>query len=153
MIDAVTAFLGIGAVTLGTAALSGVIPILNLELYLVGVVAVGSRGVAEACALGIVAAAGQMIAKAVLYQAARGATNVGRRKYASAIDRARRSIARWRSKPLSVLFVSASVGLPPFYVVSLAAGMLEIRFRTFLAIGFAGRALRFATIAVLAALA
>lgn len=137
------------------AVVSGVVPIVNAEIYLVGVVlAVG--GVPEALVLALLVAAGQMVAKGIIYQTVRGATNLGQRqtpKLADKIRRARALVERWRSKPLGVTFVSASVGLPPFYLVSLLAGMLEVRFRAFLLVGFAGRTLRFGTIAVLAALA
>lgn len=150
--DSMAAMLGVVGATLGVAVLSGVIPVLNLEIYLIGVVAV-TGGIPLAIVLGLIAALGQMIAKAGLYHVARGATNLTRKKHSAGIDKARTMIARWRNKPLTLLFVSGSVGLPPFYVVSLAAGMLDVRFRSFLAVGFAGRAARFVTIALLATLA
>lgn len=57
-------------------------------------------------------------------------------------------VERWQGKPLTLLFVSAVTGLPPFYVVSLLAGILEIRLKWFIAIGLIGRILRFVTIAL-----
>jgi membrane protein YqaA with SNARE-associated domain len=159
MTGGVEGTVGIYAGSFAIAMLSGVVPIVNAELYLVGVVlAVG--GVPEALVLAVVVALGQMIAKAVLYQSARGVTNgvtkLGRKrtpKLERMIERARAKVERWRGKPLSVTFVSASVGLPPFYLVSVVAGMLEVRFRAFFAVGLLGRTLRFGTIAVLAAIA
>jgi membrane protein YqaA with SNARE-associated domain len=99
-------------------------------------------------------AIGQMVGKSLLYQAALHATNAGRRgKLADKIDRAREAAKRWRSKPYLITFVSAAVSLPPFYLVTLAAGATEVRFRVFVALGLAGRTIRFVTIAVLAAIA
>lgn len=141
--------------TFAVAAISGVVPIVNAELYLIGLVfAIG--GIPEALLLAVLLAAGQMIGKGVIYHTARSATRFGARrtpKLAAKLERARVRVERWRSKPLSVTFLSASVGLPPLYLVSLLAGILEIRFRAFLLVGFAGRTLRFGTIGVLAAAA
>ncbi len=137
------------------AIVSGVLPIVNAELYLIGIVlAIG--GVPEALVLGVLIAAGQMIGKGVLFQTARGVSLLGearRPKLAARLERARAKLERWRSKPYCVTFVSAAVGLPPLYLVTLMAGILGIRFRAFLLVGFAGRTLRFGTIGVLAALA
>ncbi len=151
MTDSVGVYLGSFAI----AVVSGVLPVVNAELYLIGIVlAIG--GIPEALVLAVSIAAGQMIGKGLLYQAARGATRLGTRRggrFAVRLDHARTKVGRWRSKPYSALFVSASVGLPPLYLVTLVAGILDIRFRAFLLVGFAGRTLRFGTIGVLAALA
>jgi membrane protein YqaA with SNARE-associated domain len=145
--------LGVYAGSFAISIVSGVFPIVNAELYLIGlVVAIG--GIPQALALAVLIAAGQMIGKGLLFQTARGAGKLGERtKYAAKLERARARALRWRSKPYSVTFVSATVGLPPLYVVTLLAGILEIRFRMFLLVGFAGRTLRFGTIGLLAALA
>lgn len=66
--------------------------------------------------------------------------------------KARELVHRWRDRPLFLVFLSATIGLPPFYVVSIVAGIVELRFRAFVVVGFAGRTIRFATIAVIAAL-
>jgi membrane protein YqaA with SNARE-associated domain len=152
--DSVEAAAGVYLGSFAIAVVSGVVPIVNAELYLIGIVlAIG--GIPEALVLAVLIAAGQMIGKGALYQAARGATRLGASRaarLADKLDHARAKVGRWRSKPYSALFVSASVGLPPLYLVTLVAGILEIRFRAFLLVGFAGRTLRFGTIGVLAAL-
>ena len=45
--------------------------------------------------------------------------------------------------------ISAFTGLPPFYLVSVAAPALGVPFRTFLAVGLAGRLLRFGVLVAL----
>jgi membrane protein YqaA with SNARE-associated domain len=45
------------------------------------------------------------------------------------------------------MLLSAVFGLPPFYLVSIAAGMLGVAFGRFLAIGIVGRLIHFGTIA------
>lgn len=154
MIDSLEGAVGIYLASFLIAVVSGVVPIVNAEIYLVGVVlAVG--GIPEALILAVIVSIGQMVAKAVIYQTARGATNLGEKSsgFGAKLERARAKVEKWKSKPLGVTFVSASVGLPPFYIVSLVAGILQVRFRAFMLVGLAGRTLRFGTIAVLAALA
>jgi len=56
---------------------------------------------------------------------------------------------RWRDRPRWVLWASATFGLPPFYIISLLAGALEIRLRTFCVIGMTGRVLRFSALVAL----
>lgn len=134
------------------AIVSGVFPIVNAELYLIGLVlAIG--GIPEALLLAVLLAAGQMIGKGLLFQATAGASKLCTPRLAGGLERVRSRVQRWRSKPYSVTFVSAAVGLPPLYLLTLLAGILEIRFRMFLLVGFAGRTLRFGTIGLLAALA
>jgi membrane protein YqaA with SNARE-associated domain len=45
--------------------------------------------------------------------------------------------------------VSAVVGLPPFYVTTLAAGAVKMKFTFFLVVGFIGRLIRFAAVVAL----
>ncbi|HWU86245.1 MAG TPA: hypothetical protein VN253_03185 [Kofleriaceae bacterium] len=68
------------------------------------------------------------------------------------LERVRAWVARRRSKAL-VLASSAVLGLPPFSLAATTAGALAIPFRTFCAMIFAGRALRFALLTAAALLA
>ena len=155
MTDGVEGIVGVYLASFVIAVVSGVVPVVNAELYLVGVVlAVG--GIPEALVLALLVALGQMIAKSAIYRASLGAAKLSERraqKLAAKLERARTLAERHRRKPLGVTFLSASLGLPPFYVVSILAGILQVRFRAFFAVGFAGRLLRFGTIAVVTAAA
>ena len=140
--------LGVYVGSFAIAIASGVFPIVNAELYLIGLVlAIG--GIPEALLLAVVIAAGQMIGKGLLFLTARGAS----KRWTPKLERFRLRVQRWRSAPHSVTFVSAAVGRPPLSLLTVLAGILEIRFRMFLLVGFAGRTLRFGTIGLLAALA
>jgi membrane protein YqaA with SNARE-associated domain len=151
--DSIAGSLGVYAATLIAGAISAVVPVVNAELYLVAVV-LAAGDLPTAIALALLISVGQMVGKGGVFQAALHATNAGRRgKLADKIDRARELAKRWRGKPYVVTFVSAAVSLPPFYLTSIAAGVMRIRFRMFLLLGFAGRAIRFGTIAVLTSLA
>jgi membrane protein YqaA with SNARE-associated domain len=152
VIDGLEASVGIYAASLIIGVLSGVIPIVNAELYLIGVVLL-TGNLPAAVILGVIVAVGQMIAKIALYQAARGATNLGRNtKFGAKLEKARALVDRWQGKPITLLFLSATTGIPPFFIVSVLAGMLAIRIQTFVVVGLVGRILRFVTIALAALL-
>lgn len=153
MTETIAGAIGIYGAALVVAMVSGVIPLVSSELYLIGLALAIGR-IPEALLLALLVAVGQMVGKAFVYQTARGAANLGRKhteKTAARLERARELIERWRSKPLSVTFISATVSLPPFTIIAVLAGVLEVRFRSFMIVGFAGRCLRFGTLSVLAA--
>lgn len=124
---------------------SGVVPFVNAEVVVVAAaVAVPASQqwlVVTVCSLG------QMIAKAGLYALARW---LPRRLPARAVrhlERASEKTARLQQAGWPLILVSAFVGLPPFYVISLAAGMVRVNFAAFVTFGFVGRWARFAVLA------
>jgi membrane protein YqaA with SNARE-associated domain len=141
--------LGVYGGTFVVCFVGGLVPIINAELWLIGLT-VSLASAAPLPAVVVLAALGQILAKSVLFGGGRGAAALPGGRYQAKLDRARARLAGWRRKPLAVLAVSASVGLPPFYVMAPLAGALGIRFRPFLVIGFAGRAIRFAVVVILA---
>ncbi len=149
MIDSIEATVGIYLATLIISVLSGLVPVVNGELYLIAAIVVADDPVV-ALVLAVIVALGQMIAKIGLYYAARGATELGRStRLGAKLERAQLLARRWQGKPLTLLFVSAVTGLPPFYLVSLLAGLLRIRFGTFLLLGIIGRVIRFVALALI----
>ncbi|HEY5619504.1 MAG TPA: VTT domain-containing protein [Vicinamibacterales bacterium] len=132
----------------GLAIVSAVLPWVNAELLMMSAVPVaGSRGALAVLVTAV--SAGQMTGKAIMYWASRKST--GRRSplVQGAIDRWR---ARLQQRPRSVLvvtFLSALVGFPPFFIVSVVAGALGVSFPRFLAIGAVGRLMHFTIVAYL----
>jgi membrane protein YqaA with SNARE-associated domain len=125
---------------------SAVIPVFHAEAYLITMSALLPP--AFGVPLVLAATVGQMIGKSAMYYMGRGVVRLPG-------ERMRRFMAKaeeWgRSRPGiegSLVFVSASTGFPPFYVTSIACGMLKVRFATFFALGLLGRLVRF-TVAVL----
>jgi membrane protein YqaA with SNARE-associated domain len=148
VIDSIEASVGIYLATLIVSVLSGLVPVVNGELYLVAAILVADDPVI-ALVLAVIVAVGQMIAKIGLYHAALGTTRLGRStRLGAKLERAQELAQRWKNKPLTVLFVSAITGLPPFYLVSLLAGVLQIRFVTFVVLGLVGRVIRFVALAL-----
>lgn len=144
-------FLGLYLGTFAFCALSGVVPLINAEAYLLYVGSVASR--ADIAPLVVAAVLGQMCAKSLLYLGGRGVLRIPRRHQPNPrieAVRARLAGGRWTTGGLT--FVSALTGLPPFYGLSVMAGMLGWPFARFVFCGSAGRGLRFSAVLLLPAL-
>ncbi len=129
---------------IGTAV-SGVVPLVNAELLVVGAT-LAAPGIGVPL-LAAVSTAGQMVTKTALFALARWAPSRLPAKARSVLDRASRVVAERGGAAGSVVFASAATGLPPFYGVSLAAGALGMNPRSFVVSGSVGRVLRFGAVA------
>jgi membrane protein YqaA with SNARE-associated domain len=130
--------------SLGVGIVSGLVPFVNIEVYIAGMAALS-----KAPAASIIASTtlGQMIAKAILYHVGRGAiTMPWLLRAKEKIHKASESLHRHEKGADAVVLLSAITGFPPFYAVSVAAGMLNMSFWTFMAIGTFGRILRFSVV-------
>ncbi|HEX6560079.1 MAG TPA: hypothetical protein VF021_11470 [Longimicrobiales bacterium] len=120
------------------------VPLVNTEVVVLAAAAAAPRSLL--IPLVLVAAGTQMLAKALLYAAGAGLLRLpaGRlsRRLQPAVERA----SQLKGTSNTVLFVSATTGLPPFYLMSIAAGVLHLKFRKFMVIGFIGRVLRFSAV-------
>ena len=149
--DSLITLIGIIPATFVVAIVSGFVPFVNAEILL-GLALLKYNSIPMAIALGLLVAAGQMISKIGIYKASRGAANLGKHKEDGKLAKARAMMERWKDKPVLLTFISASLGIPPFFLVSIVAGILEMRFATFVTVGFIGRTVRFVTIALVAVL-
>jgi membrane protein YqaA with SNARE-associated domain len=93
----------------------------------------------------LTATAGTMVGKMVLYLAGRGMLKLRIRGRAK-VDAFLSDIQRRQGLTGTLLFVSASVGIPPFYIVTVAAGAARLAVSRFLVLGFAGRFLRYSVL-------
>lgn len=132
---------GIYSATFLVSFVGGVVPFLNVEAYLLSL-SVLSPGT-SALPTAVAASAGQMAAKALLYMAGRGLLRVQPSRSPKVLGAAAR-LAGAKGRATTLILASAFTGIPPFYGVSLAAGLLRFPFMRFLAVGFLGRVLRFA---------
>lgn len=130
--------------TLGYCILSALIPVMNAEVYLLGASALLPRSLA--LPLVVAASAGQMIGKMVMYFAARGALRLPNARLQRAVATVHARYANRAAVDGPVLFSSAALGFPPFYIVTVAAGVLRIPVWRFLVVGLCGRLLRFGVI-------
>lgn len=146
---------------LGVAFASAVIPVINLEVYLGALALFGSeRGPADIVVLSLVAAVGQMVGKMLFYLAGRGVLTLPKRlkpdtekQPSERRTRNAERIARWQERAqtrpwVSAGFVgiSASVGIPPFAIVSVVAGTMRVPATVFVLAGLIGRWGRFAVV-------
>jgi membrane protein YqaA with SNARE-associated domain len=135
------------------AILSGVFPLANSEAALIALGVASPYGWPKLIVLAVVVALGQSVTHALVYQSAAGLAKVGakqRPRLEARIARARELGARWQKSELLMITLGATVGIPPQVLVALLAGVIGIRFRTFVAIDVAGRIARFTTIVLVA---
>ncbi len=133
---------GLYLATFLVCLVSGFLPLVNAELYLVSISAISSKSVALPVIL--LSTSGQMTAKSIIYLAGRGFLNLPLGKYEKKIEKVRETFAKWQNKIDLLIFMSAFLGFPPFFIVSILAGMQKLNFRRFFIFGFFGRLLRFA---------
>jgi membrane protein YqaA with SNARE-associated domain len=140
------ATLGIYGGTFVVSLIAGLVPVVNAEIFLIGLVRLAIDQPSQLPALVVLAASGQMVAKIGLYHAGRGMLELPRGRYRAKVEAVRARLDDWKTKPYLVYGTSSVLGLPPFYLTVLAAGAMRIRFLWFLVIGLAGRLLRFAVL-------
>lgn len=138
-------FLGL----LGVSIASALVPLINIEVYLLGMSAVSSSD--GVWLLAAVAGLGQMLGKLVWYYLGANALRWGwvRRKVEK--PKAQAKLELWRTRTqdrpwvgAALLFVSAVSGFPPFAILAVLAGQLRMNVTVFFTVGFVGRTIRFA---------
>jgi membrane protein YqaA with SNARE-associated domain len=129
------------------ALVSAVVPWVNGELVLLSFV-VPTTSTLDLAQIVIAVTAGQVSGKSALYWLARRARRVPPPKVAAAIARWRDRVARRPLTGLATMFVSATFGVPPLYLTTLAAGSLMVEFGAFVSIIVCGRLLHFGAIAL-----
>ncbi len=135
---------GLSAATFVLSFLSGFVPVASVELYLVSLSAIA--GPSHLVPVVAAATAGQVLSKVLFYLAASGAIRMPFKRHAAKLDEWR---DRFENHPLgedALMFLSAFIGFPPYYVVCLIAATLRLSLLRFVLTGIAGRALRFALI-------
>ena len=135
------------------AIISGVFPLANSEAALIALGAASEYETPKLIVLAVIVALGQSVTHALLYQSARSLAKAGakrRPKLEARIAKAHAIGERWHKSELLMISLGATVGIPPQALVALFAGVIGIRFRTFVAIDVAGRIARFITIVLVA---
>lgn len=132
----------------GAFVASAVVPWVNAEILLLSMMPF-VRSWADAAVLVVVATTGQITGKIGIYWLGRvaGSTGRGGSRRLGAVERWHGRMTRRPGSAASLLFLSATVGVPPFYVLTALAGVLRVRFVVFLVAGTVGRLLHFGLIA------
>jgi membrane protein YqaA with SNARE-associated domain len=130
--------------TYAYCVVSGLVPFVNAEIYLLAASAAAPREMAGPLVLA--ATLGQMTAKVAMYGAGRGVIRVPGARMKRWIADAEAWAQTRPSTGGGLVLVSAASGFPPFYFVSIACGMLKVAFVPFVTMGFLGRLIRFGII-------
>lgn len=119
---------------------SALVPWVNSEVIVLSLSALVPSRVGQVM-LVLFAAAGQMTGKSVLFWAGRRVVRL--RSAQRTLELWSRKFERRQSSSLTVLFLSSTLGVPPFYPMSVLAGSLRVPFGRFVAVGAVGRLLRY----------
>ena len=152
MFDSLESFGGIYVAMYIIAVVSGVVPIVSAEITLTAL-ALLRPSWPEVLILAVITAAGQSTTHATVFRLSRGLTKLGAKKrprLEARIAKAHEVMAKWQKSELLLIASAATIGIPPMLLVALVAGALEVRFRTFVAMDFTGRILRFTLLVVIA---
>jgi membrane protein YqaA with SNARE-associated domain len=123
--------------------LAGMFPLVSIELFLVGIARLAPPTPAATTLLVLLAAFGHQVAKTFTYYAGVGALENG--KLAARVEKLRARIDRWNKRPKLVMFLAATIGLPPLYFLGfIAHPLMKMRFVPFTLISFFGRIGRYA---------
>lgn len=142
--------------TLGTAALGSVVPVVNIELYLVGVLT--TVGGLSWWGLALAATVGQLAGKTLFYLAGKGSLTLGSRlgrmvegrrggRWASWMQRFHRRCEQRPGWGLATLLLGAITGIPPFTLMCFVSGAAGLGWAGFLLVGFTGRLAHFLLVA------
>lgn len=157
-------------VSMGVAFGSALLPLISIEIFLIGLVS--QEPDIPWLALGAVIAIGQVAGKLFYYWAAKGSLHLPgflRRKQRPLTPRRHRmalrtkrirAVVEWitercRRHPhwmFGTYSVSSVVGVPPFMATSVLAGMVRMKLSAFLSAGLLGRFVRFSVLAASPAL-
>ncbi len=130
---------------IGFCVVGGLLPWMNTEAAIVGAALLLPPPLVPLLVVG--AALAQVAAKGVLYGIARWAPRGLPQKARAGLERASGLARRRRSLTLTVL-ASSTVGVPPFYLVTLACGTVAVPFGPFLAAALAGTVARYAVLSL-----
>jgi membrane protein YqaA with SNARE-associated domain len=128
-------------------AVGSILPWINAELVLLAAaVALPTGGLPALVAACVVA---QMMGKTTLYGVTRWAPERLPSRVREALGRAE-PYCRRRGLLAAAVFFGSSVSLPPFYLVTLASGLVRVPFAVFALAGLSGTAVRYACLVWLA---
>lgn len=129
--------LAVWLTTFAVCAVSGPLPVVHSELYLIGAAAVSPRS--WVWPLITAAVLGQLVGKSFLYFVGRGAIRIRSERFQRMVAAAQ---AKMQANPKaggSILFVSAVLGIPPMFPTALACGAARMNYAAFLILTAAGR--------------
>ena len=132
--------------TFGVCVAGAVIPFINTEIYLLSVSALSPR--AFVGPLVVAATIGQMVGKVFMFYGGRGLLRLRSPALHERVAGIRRRLDSHPRAAKLVLLSSATFGLPPLYLMSVACGTIGMSVISFFLIGTVGRLIHFAVVAM-----
>lgn len=139
---------------LGVSVASALLPLINIEVYLVGLAALS--GAERLWLLASVGGFGQMLGKVLWYYLGANSLRWGWVRKKVETPKAQAKLELWRGRthdqPLLgalLLATSGFSGFPPLAVVAVLAGQLRMNLALFASVTFVSRTLRFAAFLLL----
>jgi membrane protein YqaA with SNARE-associated domain len=133
------------ASALGFGLLSALVPVVNAELWVAGAAALLPKS--RYPAMLALFTMGTMLGKGLVFMGAEKLAARATPKVRERIERVSSLLHRRPAMAWPVVFLSAVVGVPPYYPITIAAGIVRMGLATFFVVGFVGRLARFAAIA------
>ncbi len=140
----------LGSTLLG-GFLTAFIPGVTAEVLLVSALLLGPGYLAIPCAVSV--SVGQILGKAALYLLSSGAFRLPWLVSSEKVQKATARLERAGKTMGVIVFTSAVTSFPPFTAITVGAGALRVNFPLFLCLGFAGRMVRFTSLAFFPGLA
>jgi membrane protein YqaA with SNARE-associated domain len=128
------------------SVVSALVPWVNGEVILLSLTALAHSHWARIL-LVLSASAGQMAGKCILYWTGKGVIPLKSARVKKTVSAWKERFEKSPAKLPSLVFVSSAVGIPPFYVITLLAGVFRVRFGPFFTVGACGRLVRFGALA------
>ena len=135
------------ATCFGLAIVSALLPWVNSEVLLLSLSAF-AHSPFQLMILVLLASAGQLIGKCILYWAGRGVIPFSSGRIEKTLNSWKDRFAGSASKSMWLVFVSAVTGIPPFYAITFLAGAFRLKFSSFISVAAAGRLLHFGILAM-----
>lgn len=143
--------LAVWLTTFGVAVASALVPVINIEIYLLGASALAPP--AMVVPLIVAGTLGQVIGKIGLFYAGTGALKLPGKRLRAALEKMNAQMQERPHVGNVLVFVSATAGLPPYYLVTLAAGAARMNLPMFLLVSLVGRLIRFTVVVMVPQLA
>jgi membrane protein YqaA with SNARE-associated domain len=134
------------------AVLSALVPWVNAELVMLSAVPLAKSEMHLAWLVTLVTL-GQMTGKSLMYWLSRSMPANRWPRLQAGVERFGHRFVDRPASAMGITLLSSTVGFPPFYLVSVAAGALRVSFAPFLMVGTIGRLAHFAAVAFLPQLA
>lgn len=121
MAEDILSSLGIYGGSMVVAFLAGLMPLISIELFLMGLGTLAQPTLGQIVLCAVLAASGHQVAKTITYYAGVGALEKGSGRVKQKVDTIRHKIEKWNKAPKLILGLSGGFGIPPLWILGFIA--------------------------------